>query len=205
MGVSSNATFENADGRTARRDRNRLAVLDAVLELFAEDVDPGPDEVAQRCGLSPRSVYRYFEDRDELMRAAIERQLELVYHLQLIHGLGEGEFDDRLDRFVNARVRLFSAVAATARATRYRVNRNATIAEQFLATRRALREQVERQFAPEFVEMERSARDHALHAVDALTQFETLDYFTQGLKMSENALRALLRDALTSLLARPLS
>ena len=50
------------DGRLARRDRNRIAVLDAAIELFAEGVlDPTPDDVATRAGISARSVYRYFE------------------------------------------------------------------------------------------------------------------------------------------------
>jgi AcrR family transcriptional regulator len=200
LGVSTPSALVRGDGRTARRDRNRLAVLDAVLELFAEDIDPGPEEVAQRCGLSPRSVYRYFEDRDELLRAAIERQLELIYPLQLIHQLGQGPLEERIDRFVRARVRLFDAVAATARATRYRVSRNATIAEQFAATRRALREQVQRQFASELDAMALDAQRHVLNTIDALTQFETLDYLSSALTMSNSALRAMLRDAIGALL-----
>ena len=58
-----------SDGRTARRDRNRDAVLDAVLDLFGEDsLAPAPAEVAERSGVSLRSVYRYYEDRDALYR-----------------------------------------------------------------------------------------------------------------------------------------
>jgi len=42
------------DGRTARRDRNRLAVLDAVIELFAEgDLDPDPEAVAAGAACHP--------------------------------------------------------------------------------------------------------------------------------------------------------
>ncbi|MEY2436739.1 MAG: hypothetical protein QOF97_1575, partial [Acidimicrobiaceae bacterium] len=36
-----------------------------MIELFTEgDFDPNPDVVAQRVGVSARSVYRYFEDHD---------------------------------------------------------------------------------------------------------------------------------------------
>ncbi|MEI2697696.1 MAG: hypothetical protein V9E94_04890 [Microthrixaceae bacterium] len=40
------------DGRTARRERNRAVVLDAVLDLFAEggSPNPTPDQVAERSG-----------------------------------------------------------------------------------------------------------------------------------------------------------
>lgn len=87
----------SGDGRSARRDRNRLAVLDAVIELFSEGVlEPTPDDVAARVGLSARSVYRYFVDRDALLRAAIDRSFERVMPLYLIHAIGEGESLDLL-------------------------------------------------------------------------------------------------------------
>ena len=109
------------DGRSAIRDRNRDAVLDAVLDLFSEDnLSPGPEEVAERAGLSVRSVYRYFDDHDALSRAAIERQLERVGPLLLLPAIGEGELDDRIGRFVESRLRLQAAAGPALRATRIR-------------------------------------------------------------------------------------
>ena len=85
------------DGRSAIRDRNRNAVLDAVLDLFSEDnLSPGPEEVALRVGLSVRSVYRYFDDHDSLTRAAIARNIERVTPLFLIPAIGEGDVDGRI-------------------------------------------------------------------------------------------------------------
>ncbi len=90
------------DGRTARRDRNRVAVLDAVLELFTEgNLTPSPDDVARRSGVSLRSVYRYVADADDLIRAAIVRHQEKVAPLFVIADLGEGSFEHRLDAFVD--------------------------------------------------------------------------------------------------------
>ena len=92
------------DGRSARRDRNKTAVLDAVLELFQEgSLSPGPVEVAQRCGLSPRSVYRYFDDADELVRAAVDRHLELTLPYFHLSAIGQGPRDERIDRFAERR------------------------------------------------------------------------------------------------------
>ncbi len=196
----SGSSLEQIDGRTARRDRNRVAVLDAVLALFVDDVDPTPENVALRCGLSPRSVYRYFEDRDELLRAAIERQLELIYPLQLIEALGHGTLDERVQRFVAARVSLYVAVAPLARAARRRVSKNAAIGEQLRATRRTLREQVELQFARELGALVTSQRRDALSAIDALSQFESLEYFTETLALSPAVLRSLLARSTHSLL-----
>src|SRR5437764_99636 len=68
------ANAPSLDGRAARRDRGREAVLDAVIALFEEGhVRPTPEAVAERSGVSVRSVYRYYEDRDDLIRADTHR------------------------------------------------------------------------------------------------------------------------------------
>ena len=137
--------------RSAIRDRNREAVLDAVLDLFSEDnLSPGPEEVAERAGLSVRSVYRYFDDHDALSRAAIERQLERRGPLLLFPAIGEGPLDDRIDRFVDG-----PAPPARPRPgrpcgpRRIRATFDPVVRDQFDADRTRLREQIERQFAPE--------------------------------------------------------
>ena len=73
------------DGRTAGRERNRDAVVDAMLDLYGAGIlEPSADEIAAQSGVSRRSVFRYFEDLDDLCRAAIARQKDRVSHLFLI-------------------------------------------------------------------------------------------------------------------------
>lgn len=191
------------DGRSARRDRNRAAVIDAAIALFAEGVlEPDPDEVAERCGLSPRSVYRYFEDRDALLRAAIERHLELVRPLTVIPDLGQGPLDDRIARFVDARLRLHDAVAASARAARRRAETSEIVREQVERSRAGLREQVEQHFAPELGALDARQRRAVGAAVDGLCQLEGLDHYRLHRGATVAQARTLLVDALT-LLLRP--
>lgn len=189
------------DGRLARRDRNRQAVLDAVIELFAEGVlEPTPEDVAPRAGLSARSVYRYFVDRDELLRSAIDRNLERTLPLFLIHAIGEGPLDDRIDRLVQARLRLYEAVAASYRASRVRGAVDEVIREQVEVTRRALREQTEKHFAPELTRLDARPRRARSAAVDTLTQFDSLDLYRVHRGFSSTETRRLLADALHALL-----
>ncbi|HRE00682.1 MAG TPA: TetR family transcriptional regulator, partial [Ilumatobacteraceae bacterium] len=62
------------DGRRGRRDRNRDAVVDALLTLYHDGVlEPSADAIAEQAGLSARSLFRYFDDLDDLQRAAVER------------------------------------------------------------------------------------------------------------------------------------
>ena len=70
------ARVENLDGRRARAERNRDAVVEAILELLREGVDqPSANEIAERSGVSVRSVFRHFEDLETLYAAAIDAQL----------------------------------------------------------------------------------------------------------------------------------
>jgi AcrR family transcriptional regulator len=202
--VTTAAGAEDAttvDGRLARRDRNRAAVLDAMLALFSEgDLDPTPERVAQRAGISPRSVYRYFEDREALLRAAIAHHLDSVWHLYLFHGIGEGSFDRRIAEFVTHRVRLHEAISATARATRHRAATDDIVREQLELTRRALREQIEKQFAVELDAMPARTRRARVAALDALCELESLDHYRLHRGFSTTDTEALLADAARALL-----
>ena len=189
------------DGRTARRDRNRDAVLDAVIELFTEDMFmPGANEVAERSGVSPRSVYRYFEDAEALTRAAIARQLELVEPLFHIPAIGEGPLDDRIERFVACRIRLWLAAGPTARAAGYRASTNEVMRERFEHTRELLRGQVAQMFAPELDDLANADARAVLGSVDVLCEFTGLDHLRRVRGLTDAQTRDLLVRSLRLLL-----
>jgi TetR/AcrR family transcriptional regulator of autoinduction and epiphytic fitness len=188
-------TGDRQDGRTARRDRNRTAVLDVVLDMFREGVaEPDPDAVAVRSGLSRRSVQRYFEDSDALVRAAMARHMETVMPLFAVEGTGEGALADRVDRLVAARLELFEAVAPMARVALVRAATNPLIAERLRERRRWLHDQVAAMFAPELAGLPGGDRDEVTDAVDLLTGFEAMDHLREH--------RGLSRDAAHRVLAR---
>jgi AcrR family transcriptional regulator len=191
------------DGRTARRDRNRVAVLDAVLELFAEgNLAPSPDEVARRSGVSLRSVYRYVADSDDLIRAAIARHQEKVAPLFVIPDVGKGSFEHRLRTFVDTRLRVYEAIAATARASRLRAPSSEIIRDGLENGRRLFRSQFEQQFAPELRRLEPKPRRAVVAAADALTQIETIELYRHHRRYSSGESRELLHIALRALLVR---
>ncbi len=178
----------DADGRTARRDRNRDAVLDAVLDLFAEDaLAPSAAQVAERSGVSLRSVYRYFEDTDELVRAAIERNLERVRPLFLLEGLGEGPVAERAARLVGSRLRLYDQVGPLMRATLLHSGQNAVLAERLATVRRLLGEQVEQMFEPELARRAPAERRSAVAVLDQLLTFESIDHLRKVSGLSRPA------------------
>jgi AcrR family transcriptional regulator len=190
------------DGRNARRDRNRELVLDAALELFSEgQLEPNVLDVAERSGVSERSVFRYFEDRNALLRAAIARHLERTLPRFELPGLGEGALGDRIDRLVAHRLALYRALAATVRAAIQRAPTNDIIAAQLDRARRRLREQLEAMFAPELHAMRAAERRSVVAAADALLQFESMEHLTAQLGLTQPQVRDALRNALTALFA----
>jgi AcrR family transcriptional regulator len=200
MAMPSDAEATLTDGRRARRDRNKNAVLDAMIELFTAEKDPTPEDIAAVCGLSPRSVYRYFEDRDALILAAIERNEERLWPLFRIQGFGKGPLEIRIDRFVQSRLSLYEANADLSRATRRRAAGNELIRANAEFSQEQLRAQLIGQFALELEPMDGKQSRSTIAALDALTQFEGLDYYRVTRKFSNAATITMLIDTFYDLL-----
>lgn len=193
MGVTA---VEPTDGRRLRREHNREAVIDAVVELFASGrYEPSSAEIAEQAGLSSRSLFRYFDDVDDLTHAAIERQLGTA--LPLLH-LGVPATDSlnrRIEALVSSRLRLYAAIEPGARAARICAHRNPVVARQVADSRRYLRKQVVELFAAEA-----AGRDDVLAAVDALMSFETFELMRHHQRLGAAAMKRVLTQALSQLL-----
>jgi len=189
------------DGRRAWRERNRLAVVDALLDFYAEgNLRPGADEVAKRSGVSRRSFFRYFTDRDDLDRAAFARHLERVRDLVELPGMGEGPVGDRIEAIAAQRVRLFSQIRGAAKVVRMRAPFYAVLAEALQQNLRSLGRQVERQFEPELSLLGPTERAETLAVADTLCAFETYDFLvTRGL--TGEAVAGAIRRGLSALFA----
>lgn len=191
------------DGRRARRDANRLLVLDAVLELFAEGVtNPSPEQVAARAGLSPRSVYRYVSSRDELRHAAIARQVEHLLPLLELPHLGEGSLETRVTALLRQRLALADAIARTNPVAKALALHDGVVAQTLRDKADVLRQQVANHFAPELAHVRTADRRPVLDAVDVLTQTDTVHYYRTVLGRSPEATLHSLRIALLALLER---
>lgn len=193
---------EPVDGRVARRQRNLDAVLDVVLEMFAEDMMfPTIEQAAKRSGLSLRSLYRYFADPGALVEAAIKRSRAQAIELSHLAHIGEGPFSERLDDFVSMRLRLYEANGPMFRATIHNAASHPRVRDELHQNRRLLREQFELQFTPELAALSLRRASSALEAGNALTQFDSLDLMRRVRNLTVAETDAILRDALTALLA----
>lgn len=191
------ATTDVRDGRRLRREQNREAVLEALGELFAEGrYTPTSRQIAERAGLSLRSLVRYFDHFDDLVVSAIARQEQRALPLMDLPVTAGDPTPAKVQAVVEARVHMWDAIGATARAGRVCAHRQPLVASRIAASRRALRRQLSRLFAPE---LERAGA-HALAAMDVLLSFESYDLLRSAQRLSGASTVATLTASLESLL-----
>jgi len=108
----------SVDGRAARSARTRRAIVDAMRALHDEgDLRPTAPRIAERAGVSVRTVWQHFDDLETLMVEAGHRDLEIA------SGFVEPIDPDlpvaeRIGALVEQRAVMFEAMAPPWRAAR---------------------------------------------------------------------------------------
>lgn len=189
------------DGRRARRDRNRESVVDAILAIYHEgNITPSLDEIAERSGVSHRSVFRYFDDLDELYRVAIDRHFAAIEpFIELDEPIAEDR-SSRVEQFVTHRLQLYERIAPVARATRMKAPLSELLRDNLNRNRSRMRAQARAHFRADLAALPSADRDAIANALTALLTFEAIETmrFDQGL--SKRATNAALVAAVRQLL-----
>ena len=171
------ATTSLTDGRTARAARTRDAVVEALLSLLDEgNFRPTARQVAERAGVSLRSVYVHFDDLEDLFSAAAHRHFERVR--DLVQSIpGDGPLETRLDAFVRQRERIHEASAQVRRAAVLQEPFSPALAEVLALARKLSCAEIELVFGPEIGRREGADRSRLvveLEVVASASTWETL-------------------------------
>ncbi|MFN3217289.1 MAG: TetR/AcrR family transcriptional regulator [Acidimicrobiales bacterium] len=162
------------DGRSARRERNRETVVDAVLDAIEGGAAiPTIRRVAELAGVSERSIFRYFGDLDELLAAAIDAAMKRYGPCARIAHEGHGTVEDRIDALIEARLLLWVRSDAAAALVRARAATLPLLQETLTESRRKMREQSERHLADVLDQLSADERSHALHMIDLVVSYES--------------------------------
>lgn len=168
------------DGRRLRRQQNREAVIDALLELFRDGTyQPSTAEIAAKAGLSLRSLFRYFDDVEDLHRAAAARQISLALPLVRLRISPSEPTAAKIRAVVQARIRLYEQVGPSARALRAAAHRHDMLTAELRRNQSFLRGQLSEVFAPELA----GPASALLPALQVLCSFESYELirYDQGL------------------------
>lgn len=105
-------TATSLDGRTARKLANRDRILDAALDLVAEGIEVDVESIAERAGVSVRSVYNHFPTARELIAGMYQRGSDKVRPLLADLPDTTVPFDERVERWVRVWARIQEEIAA---------------------------------------------------------------------------------------------
>ena len=188
------------DGRVARRERNRAAVVDAIVSLINDgDHAPSMAKVAEVAGVSERSIFRHFETLDALYAAVVTHQTA-IWRTILKGVPPDGPLADRIEALVLERSRLYEEITPMRMAARRFENESDVITARLTIARRWLREEVEVAFAPELDRQPAGERRDLLTALDATTTFAAWIILREQQKCSVARARRVTARILTSLL-----
>jgi len=190
------------DGRRARSQRSHDAVVEALLALCREGtLRPSAAEVADRAGVSVRTVFRLFEDLDSLVEIAVEQQWERIGALHEAPD-ATGTRAERVGALAHQRIEIHDAIAPIVRGGRHLIDQSSAMRRTIRERRNLLREQLEVQFEREL--RGRTAVDarELLSALEVACSFESIEYLRIVAAHSAAEAEAIVARSLLALLAK---
>jgi AcrR family transcriptional regulator len=178
------------DGRRARRERGRLAVSEAMIDLVLEGhLPPTTEEIAERASVSIASLFRYFDTLDDLRRETTELYFDRYAHLFAITDIGEGPLPERVDRFVDARATLYETTEPMCRLVRVRAHEIDAVSDMVSLVFASRADQIRHHFDLELSAMTPDAAEDATAVISTVTSFESWDQMCHILDRSHAQVR----------------
>ena len=192
---------QQVDGRHARRQRSREAVIDAVFSLVAEGkIPPGVDDVAERAGISVSSVFRNFDGLADLQRRALEE-----FHPRFAHLFAVEDADapraERIRSHVRARVELIGVASGLLRIARSRALGHETLVEGIANLRYQFAAQTKKRFAADLDQLTPIQAANLLAVIDATTSPEAFDVMSSAHARSARQITTTWNTALEALIS----
>lgn len=193
---------QSEDGRRRRAARNREAVVGALLEIIKEQDGgpiPGAAEVADRAGVSERTVFRHFADLESLFLAGAARQRPVVESFVRPRP-DDAELDKRIAAIVRLRAKMWEEVGPVRRVALRAVASEPALGASVEAAHRAGRQQLAEVFSPE---LKRAGRTQSLvlDQIDVVTSFTTWETLRHDLGASVERSRKVLTSLLSAVLS----
>jgi TetR/AcrR family transcriptional regulator of autoinduction and epiphytic fitness len=189
------------DGRAARAARTRDAIVDASVALVEEgDLRPTAPRIADRAGVSVRSVFQHFDDLPSLHTAVVQRVVQRLAAL-VVPIDPDLALADRIAAFAQHRGALLEAVTPFRRAAAVHGPFAPEIRDAIANGTAFLRGEVELAFASELARAPAAERRELLDALAAASSWGVWDALRSEAGDSPDQARAVLVRTLRSLLA----
>jgi TetR/AcrR family transcriptional regulator, regulator of autoinduction and epiphytic fitness len=171
--VMSDTAAHELDGRLARSARTRRAIVDALRSLHHEgDLRPTAPRVAERAGVSLRTVWQHFNDLEALLVAAGQRGYEIAMRYVTPIDVS-APLPSRLRQLVAQRGRMYEELAPVWRAARLQEPFSPAIRRNRERLLEAARDQLDRVVGPELADLPTDKRGSVFAALQVATTWST--------------------------------
>jgi AcrR family transcriptional regulator len=190
-----------ADGRAARSHRSRRAIVDAMRALHAEgDLRPTAPRVAERAGVSLRTVWQQFADMETLLVEANRRDDEIVR--SLVERIDPDQpLAVRVALFTGQRARILEQMTPTWRAARLYEPFSRELTRHKVRALGIAKADLETVFAAELTELAGTKRQQLLDGLHAISIWSFWESLRAELNLDAGQAGELLRATFTALLA----
>jgi TetR/AcrR family transcriptional regulator, regulator of autoinduction and epiphytic fitness len=186
---------QRVDGRTARSERTRNAIVDAHLQLIREgDLRPTADRIAKQAGVSLRALWSHFADMEALFAESGQRVLELrdAAHRPISAKL---PLPERIEAYCKQRARMLEQITPNAKASAVKEPFSEALQKYRKLHLARVRDEVAALFAAEI-----NGDDELLNAVTAVSMWSTWSTWREVVGLSATAARSVMARAITALL-----
>lgn len=200
--VDEDGATDREDGRTGRTRRTHAAIIEAHLALLTEgDLRPSAQRIADRSGISVRTLWTHFADMEAVYAATAESILEAQAssHRPIPVSL---PLDQRIDRFCRQRARLLEQVAPFARASQLREPVSPMLQQYRSRHVQRVVAEVEELFDAE-LPLDPAAHREVVHALAAATTWGSWSVLRDHLRLGTGRARQAMSRTVQGLLNRP--
>lgn len=198
--MAASPPASRVDGRLARGERARGAIVDALLDLLeAGELRPSAARIAERAGVSLRSVFQHFSDVETLFATAAERQKLRI--APLMRPIPDGPLPARIAAFASQRAKLLELITPVRRAAILMEPFSRELHARLMGFRTDKGAEVQRVFAREIAARPAAARRPLTAALVAASGWTTWQALREHQGLDRTQARRVLAHTLTALLA----
>ncbi|NUT33469.1 MAG: TetR family transcriptional regulator [Hamadaea sp.] len=194
------AATTRVDGRTARAERTRAAIVDAHLALIGEgDLRPTGERIAERAGISLRALWTNFKDMEALFAASgvllAQRMAETFQPVDPALPLPQ-----RVEEFCLQRADQLERLAPCARAAALREPFSAQLRANRARAIGLVRGEIEELFAKELSLAADGDREQLVQALTAASTWSTWSMLRDEQQLDVPAARGVMSRTVSALL-----
>ncbi len=187
---------EELDGRRRRSAKSREAIVRAMFDLIGDgDLRPSAQRVADRAGVGIRTVFRHFDEMDQLFAEMNTRLRETLAPL-LAGGMPQGTVLKRVRDLVGRRCGLYERLGPYKRSANLQRWRSPFLQKEHRAMVRDLRTDLER-WLPEL----QGVPPAVANALEVAVSFEAWDRLRTDQKLTKKDTREALEALIEALVA----